>query len=243
MAAERLNDSNAACSRRTTPRPGTISAVRADVDDPAPVCTATDVPAGKLGHQQGSCPAVDRQVSIEVIRHRGGASEVDRPSPPLMPGTSAAVQLTVRSVVDQDLDWPERRLRPIEQPPYGRSGSARSSSPARGVQHAHRVGRALRRARRRLTRATSRPAHHPSRTAVRVLQPPPLPPFPRNSGRRWPRPERRTPRAVAAPMPRGLFPPVIRTTLSRSPGSIMQHPATSTYRHPSTGKSRSNRRP
>ncbi len=30
--------------------------------------------------------------------------------------------------------------------------------------------------------------------------------------------------AVAAPMPRGLFPPVMRTTLSFSPGSIMGFP-------------------
>src|SRR5215207_2487731 len=46
----------------------TVSPVRADIDDPAPRCTANGVPARVLRHEEGHRPAVYREVPIVATR-------------------------------------------------------------------------------------------------------------------------------------------------------------------------------
>ncbi len=97
----------------------TVGPVRADIDDPAPVRTATDVPARVLGHEEGNGPAVDREVPIVATPRRPWRA-CGPPSPPREEDErDETVGYAVCGVVDQDIDRTQRLLDPIEQPGNG----------------------------------------------------------------------------------------------------------------------------
>src|SRR5215218_9682625 len=86
-----------------------VGSVRADIDDPSPACTTTDVPARVLGHKESHGPAVDREVSIMDFRVDHGL-HASRPVLPWRGVWDEAVGDAVGGVVDQDIDWTQRLL-------------------------------------------------------------------------------------------------------------------------------------